>query len=104
MIVSPVVFLVFNRPETTRLVFDRIRQARPPILLVVADGPRPDKKGDDERCLAARSIIETVDWPCEVIRNYSDTNMGCRLRVSSGLDWVFSKVPEAIILEDDCLP
>jgi hypothetical protein len=26
------------------------------------------------------------------------------VRVSSGLDWVFEQVPEAIILEDDCLP
>lgn len=30
--------------------------------------------------------------------------MGCKLRVSSGLDWVFQQTDEAIILEDDCLP
>ena len=36
--------------------------------------------------------------------NYSDVNLGCKIRVSSGLDWVFSEVEEAIILEDDCLP
>ena len=45
-----------------------------------------------------------MDWSCEVSTNFSDVNLGCRARVSSGLDWVFSAVEEAIILEDDCLP
>ncbi|MDP8933566.1 MAG: glycosyltransferase family 2 protein, partial [Cyanobacteriota bacterium] len=55
-------------------------------------------------CAAARAIIERVDWDCQVLKNYSETNLGCRLRVSSGLDWVFDTVEEAIILEDDCAP
>ncbi len=101
---TPVSFLVFNRPETTSRVFEEIRRVRPPKLLVVADGPRPDLLGEAEKCDAVRAIIEQVDWPCEVLKNYSDTNLGCKRRVSSGLDWVFEQVPEAIILEDDCLP
>ncbi len=101
---TPVVFLVFNRPDTTQRVFETIRQARPPKLLVVADGPRPDHPDDPEKCAAVRAIIDTVDWDCEVLKNYSETNLGCKTRVSSGLDWVFEEVAEAIILEDDCLP
>lgn len=101
---KPVAFLVFNRPETTSRVFEAIRQARPPKLLVVADGPRADKSGEAERCAAVRAIVDRVDWPCEVRKNYSDANLGCKRRVSSGLDWVFESVDEAIILEDDCLP
>jgi hypothetical protein len=53
---------------------------------------------------ATRSIIKRVDWDCEVMTNFSDVNMGCKARVSSGIDWVFEQVEEAIILEDDCLP
>lgn len=101
---TPVAFLIFNRPDTTEKVFEEIRRARPPKLLVVADGPRADKSGDAEKCRAVRTIIDRVDWPCEVLTNYSDTNLGCKKRVSSGLDWVFDTVEEAIILEDDCLP
>lgn len=101
---TPVAFLIFNRPETTKRVFEAIRQAKPPKLLVVADGPRTDKLGEAEKCFAARAIIDQVDWECEVLTNYSDVNLGCRKRVSSGLDWVFEQVEEAIILEDDCLP
>lgn len=101
---TPVAFLIFNRPDTTARVFEAIRQAKPPKLLVVADSPRPDKPDDIEKCKTARAIIDRVDWDCEVLKNYSDVNLGCRKRVSSGLDWVFSTVEKAIILEDDCLP
>lgn len=101
---TPVALLIFNRSDTTRLVFNAIRAVRPRRLLVVADGPRPDREGEQERCREARSVIDEVDWDCEVDLNFSDRNLGCMRRVSSGLDWVFQKVEEAIILEDDCLP
>ncbi len=101
---TPVAFLIFNRPDTTERVFREIRKARPPKLLVVADGPRSDHPGEAKKCEDTRKIIEQVDWDCEVMKNYSDINMGCKRRVSSGLDWVFETVEEAIILEDDCLP
>ena len=101
---TPVAFLIFNRPDTTEKVFEAICQAKPPKLLVVADGPCADRSGEVEKCAAARAIIEKVDWNCKVLKNYSNVNMGCKRRISSGLDWVFNTVNEAIILEDDCLP
>jgi len=100
----PIAFLVFNRPATTARVFDEIRRIKPLKLLVVADGPRNNITGEVEKCSLVRSILEKVDWPCEVLKNYAEINMGCKLRISSGLDWVFEQVEEAIILEDDCLP
>jgi len=101
---TPVAFLIFNRPDTTEKVFAEIAKAKPQKLLVVADGPRSDHPEDAKKCAASRAIIERVDWDCEVLTNYSDVNLGCKRRVSSGLDWVFENVEEAIILEDDCLP
>lgn len=101
---TPVAFIIFNRPERTARVFAEIAKARPAKLLVVADGPRADREGEAEACRATRAIIDRVDWPCEVLRNFVETNLGCKRRVSSGLDWVFEQVEEAIILEDDCLP
>ena len=101
---TPVALLIFNRPDTTRLVFDAIRAVRPRRLLVVADGPRPEKHGEVERCREARSLIDAVDWDCRIDTNFADENLGCMRRVSSGLGWVFQQVEEAIILEDDCLP
>jgi hypothetical protein len=101
---TPTVIFIFNRPELTLKVFDSIRQVKPKILFVIADGPRTEKVGELERCKKTRMVTEIIDWDCEVFRNYSDVNMGCGPRVSSGIDWVFERVDKAIILEDDCLP
>ncbi len=101
---TPIAFIVFNRPDTTAKVFEAIRQAQPPKLLIIADGARPDRIGEAEKCQQVREICDRIDWDCEVLRNYSDPNLGCQKRVSSGLDWVFQQVEAAIILEDDCLP
>src|SRR6185369_17048088 len=104
ILTTPVALLVFNRPEETSRVFAAIREARPLQLFIIADGPRSSRPNEQNRCAMVRQIVEQVDWPCQVERLYSETNLGCRKRVASGLDWVFSRVEEAMILEDDCLP
>lgn len=101
---TPIAFLIFKRPDTTQKVFEVIREMQPKRLFVVADGPRSDRPGEADQTTATRAIIERVDWDCEVLKNYSEVNLGCAKRVSSGLDWVFSQAEEAIILEDDCVP
>ncbi len=99
---TPVALIIFNRPETTQRVFEAIAKARPTKLLVIADGPR--KPEEEAKCREARAIVQQVDWPCEVLTNFAEQNLGCGVRPATGLDWVFSQVEEAIILEDDCLP
>lgn len=101
---TPVVFLIFNRPRHTQRVLAEIARARPRRLFVVADGPRPDRPEDAALTAAARALIEEIDWPCEVSKDYSRANLGCKRRVGSGLTSVFEQVEEAIILEDDCIP
>src|ERR1019366_6764616 len=99
-----VVFLIFNRPDCTVRSLAAIRAARPRRLYVVADGPRSDRAGEAALCAEVRTLVESgVDWPCEVIRDYAPANLGCARRVSSGLDAVFSRESEAIIIEDDCV-
>jgi hypothetical protein len=102
---TPVVMIVFNRPEQARRVFDRVRAARPPKLLVICDGPRADRPADAIRVAQVRKIFDQdVDWPCEVVRDYAPQNLGCMDRIHSGLNHAFELFEEAIILEDDCLP
>lgn len=101
---APVVLIIFNRPHLTQLVFDQIRLAQPEQLIVISDGPRPRVESDFQKVEAARAITEKVDWECSVTRDYSATNLGCRNRIVTGLNFAFSLVPEAIILEDDCVP
>jgi hypothetical protein len=99
---TPVALFIFNRPQLTETVLNVIAQARPRKLLVVADGPRfPEEAA---RCQQARDIVRAVDWDCQVLTDFSPINLGCKRRVSTGLDWVFKSEPQAVILEDDCLP
>ncbi|MEI6368950.1 MAG: DUF5672 family protein [Nostocales cyanobacterium ELA608] len=101
---TPVVLIIFNRTDTTQRVFDAIREVKPLKLLVISDAPRINREGEAEQCEATRAIINQVDWECEVLTNHSNINLGPRKRISSGLDWVFEQVEEAIVLEHDCLP
>jgi len=101
---TAVLFLIFNRPDTTKEVFEAIRRAKPPKLYVAADGPRADKSGEHEKCEQVRWMATQVDWDCEVKTLFRDKNMGCGEAVSSAITWFFENEEEGIILEDDCLP
>lgn len=101
---TSVVLIIYRRPETTKAVVDILRKVKPTRIFVIADGPQIDRVDEVELCQETRKIIDTIDWECEVFRDYSDINLGLRERVSSGLNWVFEIVDEAIILEDDCCP
>jgi len=101
---TAVLFLVFNRPDTTRQVFEAIRKARPPRLYVAADGPRNNKEGEAKRVAEVRQIATRVDWPCEVKTLFRDQNIGCGPAVYEAISWFFKNEEMGIILEDDCLP
>jgi hypothetical protein len=101
---TPVVLIVFNRPDLARLVLTEISQVKPKRLFVISDGPRNNFKDDAELVKECRSLISEIDWECEVSVLEQATNVGCQKNIVSGLNWVFSQVQEAIILEDDCVP
>lgn len=101
---SPVLFIIFKRENTTKRVFERIREARPPRLYIAADGPRKGRPDEVEKCKAARNVVDKIDWPCEVHRLYRDENLGCGRGVSSAITWFFEHEEQGIIIEDDILP
>jgi hypothetical protein len=101
---TPILFIIFNRPETTKRVFETIRKIRPEKLFIAADGPRDNKIGEKDLCKETRNIISKIDWECEVKTLFREKNLGCGKAVSSAITWFFENVEEGIILEDDCLP
>lgn len=101
---TPVLFLIFNRPDTTAQVFEAIRKAKPPRLYVASDGPRADRDGEAEKVAKVREIATAVDWHCEVKTLFREENLGCKYAVSGGITWFFEHEEQGIILEDDCLP
>jgi hypothetical protein len=105
MINTPILFLLFNRPDLTERVFNAIRDAKPRQLFIAGDGPRKDRYGEEELCERARRVVlNNIDWPCEVHTLLRESNVGCKIAVSNAVTWFFGQVEEGIILEDDCLP
>lgn len=101
---TPVLFLIFNRAAVTQRVFEQIKQIRPKYLYIAADGPRADRADDEDQCRKTRSIVEQIDWNCELRTLFRTENLGCGPAVSSAISWFFEHVEGGIILEDDCFP
>lgn len=101
---SAVLFLIFNRPDTTSQVFDEIKAAKPRRLYIAADGPRSNRPEETVQCHNTREIVKDIDWKCDVKTLYRLKNLGCKNAMSSAIDWFFENEEEGIILEDDCLP
>ena len=102
--ISPVLFLIFNRPNHTKLVFQQIRKVKPSKLYIAADGPRHHIEGEAQLCEFSREIATAVDWDCKLITLFRSENLGCGKAVSEAITWFFEQETEGIILEDDCVP
>ena len=101
---APVLFIIFNRPDTTAQVFEAIRKAKPKKLYVSADAPRANNKSDKINCEKVRKIVKGVDWECDVHYRFLENNLGCGFGVSTAISWAFENEDRLIILEDDCVP
>lgn len=101
---TPILFIIFNRPDTTQIVFEQIRKIKPQTLYVFADGPRKNRIGEEEKCKLAREIIQSVDWECNIRKIYNEENLGCKKAVSNAITWFFENEEQGIILEDDVVP
>jgi hypothetical protein len=104
MSVAPILLLIYNRSSTTELVFDAIRNAKPPVLYVAANAPNPEKPGDREKCEMTREIVSKIDWDCQLTTLFRTEHISVGLSVSSAINWFFQHNNEGIILEDDCVP
>jgi len=101
---TPVLLIVFNRPDTTKKVFEAIRLAKPSKLYISSDAPREANGDDYNKNNEVKQIVEQVDWDCDVKYRYLDKNLGCGIGVSSAISWAFENEEKLIILEDDCVP
>lgn len=101
---KPILIIAFNRYDTVKRVFDRVREIKPQKLFIALDGPRRHVTGDIDKCLRVKNLFTNIDWRCEVKTLYRENNMGCHKAVPDAISWFFTQVNEGIILEDDCLP
>ncbi|MDL0082069.1 methyltransferase FkbM [Helicobacter sp. XJK30-2] len=100
---NAVLLLFFNRLDTTLAVLAQIAKVQPKVIYLAQDGARDDKELA-QAALLRRRVIEHITWECKIHTRFLDTNLGCKLAVSSAISWFFSQEKQGIILEDDCLP
>ena len=101
---TPVLLIVFNRPETTRKVFDAIKKAKPQKFYIAADAPRIGNIDDQKNCTLVKDIVKQIDWDCETHYRFAETNQGCGPGPYNAISWAFENENRLIILEDDCVP
>jgi len=102
---APVTVLFYRRPDHLRQVMEQVRRAKPARLFGVSDGPKPNDPVSSRGVADSRRVFrDSIDWPCQWELLERETNLGSYVSVSRGLDWVFEKVGETIILEDDTVP
>ena len=87
---TPVLFLIFNRPDTTRQAFETIKLAKPKHLYIASDGARENCPGEAEKVQAVRDyVIDQVNWDCEIKTLFRKTNLGCGPGIKQAIDWFF---------------
>ena len=93
MFQTPILFIIFNRPENTLQVFSKIREMKPKYLFIAADGPRNENKDDSFFCDKTRkTVLNNIDWECETRTLFREKNLGCGKAVSSAISWFFENV------------
>ncbi len=101
---TPILFIIFNRPDHSQKVFDALKKIEPSNLYIAADGPRASIPSDRDKCKKTREIINQIDWPCKINTLFRDENLGCGKGPADAISWLFSNEEYGIILEDDCVP
>ena len=81
---TPILFLIFNRLDTTKQVFSQIKKQRPKFLYLASDGARNAKEQSvvDE---VREYVLSHIDWDCEVKKLFRAHNLGCKLAVSEAI-------------------
>lgn len=102
-IISPIVIITYNRPYHIKKLLLEINKYKVDKIYIVSDGPKNDLN-DIKLVKKTRHFIDKINKNRKIIKIYSDKNLGLRQRIITGLNKVFKKEKEAIILEDDCIP
>lgn len=100
----PVLLIFFTRHEQLEKVFEQIKIAKPSKLYLYQDGPRKNRPDDIKGIEICRSIVNEIDWECEIHRFYQEENLGCDPSEFIAQKWMFEKEEMGIVLEDDDVP
>lgn len=99
----PVVIFLFKRADKSALIIDKLSAIQAEKIYLIGDGPRNEE--EENLVKICRNTVEKhITWPCQIIKNYADSNRGVFENIAGGAKWVFEREETAIFLEDDNLP
>lgn len=99
---SPVLILAYKRPESFGKVLQSVISSGRSKIYVACDGPRTPLEESAQAVI--RKIIKNQGHSAEIRSRFSETHLGVRSGVHSGIDWFFSHESQGMILEDDTVP
>ncbi len=110
MIKSPVLLIVYNRPDFVEHQLKLLlKQPNVSTIYIAGDGPKKTSK-DRARVTEVKTVVKrlstkTSDKVSQRIKtHFSPKNQGCQRGVESAINWFFEHETQGIILEDDCRP
>jgi hypothetical protein len=104
MIKTPVLIIGFNRPELLQKVVEALSVHRLAKLYLFVDGPRQGNEDDRVKIAKCKKIFDKIDFCDEIIKIYSEKNLGCGGGPFYAISKMFESEEMGIILEDDCVP
>lgn len=99
----PVGLFIFKRTEKSVQIMKEIGKVRPKRVYIISDAGRNEEEQTQvDECRAA--VEHAIDWECEVVKKYAESNRGCFGNIGLGALEIFEKEEKMIFLEDDNFP
>lgn len=101
----PILIITFNRPDLTQKLLEKLSTYNLNIkLYFFADMPRKNNSNDISSCSKNIEIIHSFAHRVTERTYIPESNMGCKIGVTSAVSWFFQTEEYGVILEDDCVP
>lgn len=104
MFKTPILFIIYNRPNLTNEVFKQIKKIKPKKLYIAADGPKNCNLAELKKIKNTRLFVKKINWKCKIKYKFRKKNKGIKYAVPDAISWFFKYETRGIILEDDCKP
>ena len=98
---TPIVIVAFRRADLLIETLKAVEKIQPKKVYFVQDWYDGFTAQFARECHEVSSVLQNIEWPCEITYIKSDYNMGLKNRIESGLHQVFAQVDQAIVIEED---
>ena len=99
---SPILFCCYNRLNLIKKSINIIKNIECKKIYISIDGPKSSEK-DRKIYVEIINYLSKLKFKSETVFKINKDNKGCKIAISSAIDW-FKNEESGIILEEDLLP